>query len=37
MKPLSGIAIIAFMLAFGFAVYDRVAISDWLANQLMPL
>ena len=37
MKPLSGIAIIAYMLAFGFAVYDRVPISDWLANQLMPL
>ncbi len=37
MNPLSGIAIIAFLLAFGFAVYDRVLISDWLANHLLPL
>jgi hypothetical protein len=28
---------IAFLLAFGFAVYDRVPISDWLANHLLPL
>ncbi len=37
MNPLSGIAMIAFLLAFGFAVYDRVPISDWLANHLLPL
>ncbi len=37
MNPLSGIGIIAFLLAFGFAVYDRVPISEWLASHLLPL
>ena len=37
MNPLAGIAMIAFLLAFGLAVYDRVPISDWLANYLLPL
>jgi hypothetical protein len=37
MNPLSGKAIIAYLLAFGLAVYDRVPISDWLASHLLPL
>ena len=37
MNPLAMIAVLAFLLAFGFAIYDRVPISDWLASHLLPL
>jgi len=37
MNPLSGIAILAYLLAFGLAVYDRVPITDWLVSHLVPL
>jgi hypothetical protein len=37
MNPLSGIAILAYLLAFGLAVYDRVPITDWLVSHLLPL
>jgi len=37
MNPLSGIIGIAYLLAYGFAVYDRVPISDWLGSHLLPL
>jgi hypothetical protein len=32
MNPLSGIIGIAYLLAYGFAVYERIPISDWLGN-----
>ncbi len=34
MNTLAGCAIIVYLAAFGFAVYDRIPISDWLANHL---
>ncbi len=34
MKTLAGIVGIAYLLAFALAVYDRIPISDWLANHL---
>ncbi len=34
MNALAGIVSIAYLLAFAFAVYDRIPISDGLANQL---
>jgi hypothetical protein len=34
MHALSGIVGIAYILAYGLAVYDRIAISDWLTNHL---
>ena len=37
MNPLAGIAIVVYLAAFTFAVYDRVPISDRLANHLYPL
>jgi hypothetical protein len=37
MNPLAVIAVIAYLLALGFAVYDRVPISDWLASHSLPL
>ncbi len=33
MNALVGIAIIAYLAAFAFAVYERLPISDWLAGQ----
>ncbi len=36
MNALVGIAIIAYLAVFAFAVYDRLPISDWLANHLPP-
>ncbi len=34
MNALAGIVGIAYLLAFAFVVYDRIPISDWLANHL---
>ncbi len=34
MNTLAGIIGIAYLLAFAFAVYDRLPISDWLASHL---
>jgi len=36
MNPLSAILGIAYLLAYEFAVYDRVPISDWLRSHLLP-
>ena len=36
MNPLAVVPGIVFLLAYGFAVYDRILISDWLMT-LMPL
>ncbi len=37
MNPLAGITVIAYLFAYGVAVYERIPISDWLANHLLPL
>jgi hypothetical protein len=37
MNLLSGILGASYLLAYGFAVYDRVPISDWLSSHLLPL
>ncbi len=37
MNALAGIIVIAYLLAFGVAVYERIPISDWLASYLLPL
>ncbi len=34
MNTLAGIVGIAYLLAFGLAVYDRIPISEWLASHL---
>jgi hypothetical protein len=37
MNPLSVIAAISYLLAYGVAIYDRIPISDWLASHLLPI
>jgi len=34
MNTLSAIAAIAYLLAYGLAVYERIPISDWLTSHL---
>ena len=34
MNPLAGIVGMAYLLAYGLAVYERIPISDWLTSQL---
>jgi hypothetical protein len=34
MNPLSGVLGIAYLVAYGFAIYERIPVSDWLISQL---
>jgi|KBSMisStaDraftv2_1062788.scaffolds.fasta_scaffold5378315_2 hypothetical protein len=34
MNPLPGILGMAYLLAYGFAVFERILISDWLVSHL---
>jgi hypothetical protein len=34
MNMLAGIIGVAYLLAYGFAVYERIPISDWLTSHL---